>query len=210
MRPVIPLLLIGAGGHAKVVIEAFRAIGGFDLVGLIDRRASAPPVLGVPILGDESRLAALREDGIAHGFVALGDNAQRARLGARLAALGFVQPAAIHPTAFVAPSARVAAGAIVMARAVLGTDSRAGCLVIVNTGAVVDHDGDLGEASHVGPGCALAGNVTLGTRALVGAGCAVRPGIRIGADAVVGAGSAVVKDVAPGATVAGTPARPIR
>ena len=204
-----PMVLVGAGGHAKVIIEAFRAMGGFALVGLLDPAPPSPTVLGVRVLGDERRLDGLRREGISHAFVAIGANAVRAGIAARLDALGFMQPVAIHPSAFVAPSARIAAGAIVMARAVLGTDSRAGRLVIVNTGAIVDHDCALEEASHVGPGCTLAGNVVVGARALLGAGSAVRPGIRIGADALVGAGSAVVKDIAPGSKVAGAPARPI-
>jgi UDP-perosamine 4-acetyltransferase len=204
-----PLILIGAGGHARVVIEAFRAMGGFRLVGLLDPRPPAATVLGLEVLGDEAILPRLRREGIAHAFVALGANALRLRLGAQLEDLGFVLPAAIHPAACVSPTARVEPGAVVMARAVLGTEGRAGRLAILNTGAVVDHDGNLGAACHVAPGCALAGNVSVGERALVGVGSAVRPGISIGADAVVGAGSAVVKDVPAGATVAGTPARPL-
>lgn len=203
------LVLLGAGGHAKVVIELLRAAGMFEVVGLLDPAPSAPTLLGVPVLGSEEMLPELRRQGVEHGFVAIGANALRQRLGGRLAMEGFRQPAAIHPAAFVAPSARVEDGALVMARAVLGTESIAGTLSIVNTGAVVDHDCRLDEACHVAPGCALAGNVVVGARALVGIGSAVRPGIRIGDDAVIGAGSAVVRDVAPGARVAGVPARPL-
>ena len=202
------LVIIGAGGHARVLIELFRAMGGFELVGVVAHTAPKDP-LGLPLLGDESRLKRLRAEGVESAFVAVGDNMARARLGAWLEKLGYGLPVAIHPSAFVAPSARVSPGAVVMARAVLGTDAVLEGLAILNTGAIADHDVVLEEASHAGPGSVLAGHARLGARALLGAGSAVRPGVSIGPDAVVGAGAAVVEDVPLAATVAGVPARPL-
>lgn len=197
------LVIIGAGGHARVLIEVFRAMGGFEIVGVVAR--DAPDGLpGVPWLGDETRLEGLRRGGVEAAFVAVGDNAARARLGTMLA--GFALPAAVHPTAFVSPTAMVGDGAVVMARAVLGTQARLGRLAILNTGAIAEHDVVLGEASHAAPGAVLCGAAMLGARALLGAGAAVRPGVRIGTDAVVAVGAAVVKDVPDGARVGGVPA----
>ena len=88
-------------------------------------------------------------------------------------------------------------------------DSAANTLVNDTTGAIADHDVVLGEASHAAPGSVLAGHASLGAGAMLGAGAAVRPGIVVGAGAVIGPGSAVVADVAPGATLAGVPARPL-
>ncbi len=201
-------MIIGAGGHARVLIELFRAMGGFDLVGVVAHTAPKDP-LGLPLLGDESRLKRLRAEGVESAFVAVGDNDTRARLGAWLEHLGYALPEAIHPAAFVAPSARVAPGAVVMARAVLGTDAVLASLAILNTGAIADHDVVLGEASHAGPGSVLAGHASLGARALLGAGAAVRPGIAVGEGAVVGAGSAVIENVPDAAVVGGVPARPL-
>lgn len=201
-------MIIGAGGHARVLIELFRAMGDFDLVGVVAHTAPKDP-LGLPLLGDESRLKRLRAEGVDHAFVAVGDNDARARLGDWLERLGYALPEAIHPSAFVAPSARVAPGAVVMARAILGTDAVLAPLAILNTGAIADHDVVLGAASHAGPGSVMAGHASLGARALLGAGAAVRPGIAIGEGAVVGAGSAVVENVPDAATVGGVPARPL-
>jgi len=205
------LVLIGAGGHGKVVLEALRAMGkGWKVAGFVDAAPPAPGVLGTPVLGDESVLPRLRAQGVAAAVVALGDNHARQRVGERVRALGFALASVLHPAALVAPSARIGPGAMVLARAVIGTETCIGPLAIVNTGAILDHENEVEEAAHVAPGCALAGLVRVGARALVGVGSAVRPGIRIGPDAVIGAGSAVVSDVAPGAVVGGAPARPLR
>lgn len=200
------ILVIGAGGHAKVVIEALRAAG-FDPVGLLDARPDAPALLGVPVLGGDDALPRLRAQGIEAAVVALGANQARERAGEGLRALGFRLPAVVHPAAFVSPSARIEEGAVVMARAVVGTLAEIGPLAILNTGCVVEHDNRIGASAHIAPCAVLAGTVRIGARALVGVGAVVRPGVSIGADAVVGAGSAVVGDVPDGAVVGGVPAR---
>jgi UDP-perosamine 4-acetyltransferase len=201
------LILIGAGGHAKVVLEIFLATGAFDIVGLLDPAPPAPRILGLPVLGGDEVLPRLRAAGVGAAFVALGDNRLRQDVGAQLRRLGFALPAAIHPSSFISPSARIAEGVAIMPRAVIGTEASMAALAIANSGAVIEHDCGIGTAAHVAPACALAGKVQVGARALLGIGCAVRPGISIGDDAVVGAGAAVVSDVPPEATFAGVPAR---
>jgi UDP-perosamine 4-acetyltransferase len=202
-------LVIGGGGHAKVVIEAIRAIDG-EVVGVIDASPGKGKVLGAPIVGDDDDLPSLRAQGLEHVALGLGANALRERIGRRVKELGFVLPPIVHPSALLSPTAKIGEGVVVMARAVVGVETILREMSLVNTGAVLDHDNHLGVAAHVAPGCALAGNVRVGDRALVGVGAAVRPGVRIGADAIVGAGSAVVCDVDEGACVAGAPAKPIR
>ncbi|PZW44997.1 UDP-perosamine 4-acetyltransferase [Humitalea rosea] len=206
---MVRLVLVGAGGHARVVLELLRAAGWFEVVGVIDARPDAAPIGGLPILGGEEVLPRLRAEGIAQALIAIGDNVARDRLGTRLAALGFSFPVAVHPAALVAPSARLGAGVVVMARAVVGTDATVEDLAIINTGAILEHDGRVGRAAHLAPGSILAGGVRIGARTLVGVGAALCPGVAIGADAVVGAGAAVVADVPQGARVGGVPARRI-
>jgi UDP-perosamine 4-acetyltransferase len=161
----LPLVLVGAGGHAKVVIEAARAGGRFRAVGLIDPAPPALAVLGVPVLGGDEVLARLRAEGVAWAFAALGSNAARERVGDRLRAAGFRLATLVHPGAEVMPSARLGEGVVAMARAVVSAEARVDDLAIVNTGAVVEHDGRIGTAAHVAPLAALAGNVRVGARA---------------------------------------------
>jgi UDP-perosamine 4-acetyltransferase len=201
------IVVVGAGDHAKVVLEALWAIGAFDVAGLLDPHPPGADVLGVPVLGGDELLPSLLRQGVAAAVVAIGSNLRRQQIGQSLLAMGFALPVVAHPSAIVAPSATIADGVVVMARAVVGTLANIGELAIINTGAIVEHDNQIGRAAHIAPGAVLAGRVTVGQRALVGVGSAVRPGISIGDDSTVGAGSAVVSNVPSGTIVFGTPAR---
>ena len=204
-----PVLVLGAGGHAKVVIESLRACGR-EVAGVIDADATPRTVAGVAVIGADDALERLRAEGLEAAFVALGGNALRARLGRRLRELGYGLANAVHPSAVLSPSVVLGDGVAVMAGACLNADTRVGDLAIVNTGATVDHDGELGEACHVAPRCGLAGRVTIGARAFLGVGCSAIPGITVGADAQVGAGGVIVRDIPAGALALGVPARLVR
>jgi len=201
------IVVVGAGDHAKVVLEVLWAMGGFDVAGLLDPHPTCVEVLGVPVLGGDELLPGLLRQGVAAAVVAVGTNLRRQKIGQSLLAMGFALPVVAHPSAILAPSATIAGGTVVMARAVVGTLANIGEFALINTGAIVEHDNQIGQAAHIAPGAVLAGRVRVGQRALVGVGSAVRPGISIGDDSIVGAGSAVVSNVPPGSIVFGTPAR---
>lgn len=210
-EPAARAVVAGAGGHAKVVIELIRAAHPeVEIVGLVDADATPRTVLGLPVIGDDSALAGLRGQGLAWAFPALGDNAAREALAARLARAGFGLLQAISPAAMVSPSARLGAGIAIMAGAVINAETVVEDLAIINTGALVDHDCRIGQAAHVAPGCVVTGTVTVGDRAFLGAGVSVIPGISIGADAVVGAGACVTNDIPPAVVAVGVPARVLR
>jgi UDP-perosamine 4-acetyltransferase len=201
------LVVIGGGGHAKVVLDVLRATPGLMIIGIIDPARKGLRVMDTPVLGGDELLPSLHAEGVTAAFVAIGDNRQRQQIAASLRQAGFELPAIRHPSAIVSPSARIGAGAAIMAGAKIGPDVQIEELAIINTGAIVEHDSWIGKAAHAGPGCSLAGGVHVGDRTLIGIGAAVRPEIRIGADVVVGAGAAVIADVPAGCTVAGVPAR---
>jgi UDP-perosamine 4-acetyltransferase len=200
------LLLLGAGGHAKAVIEVARASGN-TIVGLVAEAPASTHVLGVPVLGGDSDLPRLRAEGIEAIFIAIGDNATRHHLSRHVRDLGFALPSLLHPSAIISPSSTIGDGVVAMPLAVVGAETLISDLVILNSAAIVEHDGRIASAAHLAPGAVLAGDVQVGERTLVGVGAVVRPGIRIGADAVIGAGAAVVADVRAGARVLGVPAR---
>jgi UDP-perosamine 4-acetyltransferase len=201
-----PIVILGAGGHAKVVIELIRETGGV-IAGLTDSNPAPRSVLGVAVVGDDTALPRLLADGVRHAFVAIGDNRARAAAAQAATGLGLVLVNAVSPRASVSGSARLGRGVAVMAGAVINAETVIDDLAIVNSGAVVDHDCRLGRGCHVGPGAVLAGGVTVGAGALIGAGASVTPGRSVGAGAVVGAGACVVEDVEPGAVAVGVPAR---
>jgi len=202
------LLVIGGGGHAKVVIDLVLRGKEWKIAGILDDApaAAGKSVLGCTVLGGTERLRGFAQDGT--GFVvAIGSNAARERLQKAASAAGLVPVALVHPAATVAESARIGAGAVVMAGAVINADAVIGDGAIVNTGALVDHDCEIGDYCHIAPGVSLCGTVRVGPRTLIGVGASVLPGVSIGSDCVIGAGAAVLGPVASGARVVGVPAR---
>jgi sugar O-acyltransferase (sialic acid O-acetyltransferase NeuD family) len=204
------ILLIGAGGHGRAVLETLRDAGWPPPAGVLDDNPASAGLPGVPLLGPLAAAGALRQQGLEAAHVALGDNPRRQALGEWLAGLGYALPVIRHPSAVVAGSARIGDGSVLLPRVVLGAGAEVGRHVILNTGCIVEHDARLEDAVHVAPGAVLGGGVRIGGAALVGLGAALKPGVAVGAGAVVGVGAAVIADVAPGLRVGGTPAVPLR
>ena len=203
------LLIIGAGGHGKVVADSANCTHQWEkIVFLDDQFPEVKKQMGFQIIGRISdRLQLLEKYGSA--VVAIGDNARRIKLMDELAALGYQLPAIIHPFANVSHYAEIAEGSVVIAGAVINAGVRIGRGCIINTGATVDHDCNLAAGVHISPGVNLAGEVTVGEGSWIGTGAVVIPGISIGRYAVVGAGAVVISDVADKQKVVGVPARAI-
>lgn len=194
------VILLGASGHAKVVIELFAGAGRYRVAGCLDVVASGD-VLGVPILGADDLLPTLHAKGIRHAFVAVGSNVLRSRLTARVRALGYELANAISPDAVISPSAVLGTGIAVMSGVRVNACAQIGDGVIINTSASIDHDCVVGDFAHCGPGVHLAGNVRIGEGALLGVGVSAIPSVAVGAWAIVGAGGAIVRDVPRGRSV---------
>ena len=200
------VLIYGAGGHGKVVLDALEC-SGRRVVGFVDDDTSRA---GGEHCGHRIHVWPPEEVGEdAEYVVAIGDNEQRRQVTERVLGLRRELGTAIHPCAIIARDVEIAAGAMILAGAVINPGARVGRGSIINTCAVVDHDCRIGEFAHVAPGARVAGHVRVGEGALIGIGATVNPRVAIGSGAVVGAGAVVTADVAAGATVVGVPARPV-
>lgn len=202
------LLVLGCGGHGRVVADAALDCGYDTVAFLDDAYATFDPRGPWTVLGPISMMGDLVEAWPA-AIAAIGNNAGRLDIFRRLHDKGYRLPAIVHPSAVVSRGASLGEGAFVAAGAVINIGARIGDAAIINTGARVDHDCQIGAGSHIAPGATLSGGVTTGEGAWLGTGCSVRQGIVIGARALIGVGAAVVKDLDPDGTYAGVPARPL-
>jgi len=194
------MVVIGAGGHSKVIIDAIHAVQTHEIVGVLSKGGETS-VLGVPVIGNDDVLDSLVNQGIQGAFVAIGDNRVRAKLFAAVLASGLIPVNVIHPSAVIAPSVKLGKGVAVLAKAVINPDSIIGDNVILNTGATLDHDALIGANVHIAPGCHLAGNVTIGAGTFLGTGTCVIPNIIIGEGVITGAGTIIYRNVADGSKI---------
>lgn len=194
------LLIYGAGGHAKAVLEMAQAIGAFRIAGIIDdnKALAGTSVLGVPVLGGSEILPELAAQGLhlaANGVGGIINIGVRIRLFELLASHGFSFPILRHPRATVEASARIADGVQIFANAYVGSESILHERCMINTGAIISHDCEIGAYTHIAPGALLAGHVHVGERALVGMGITTTIGLKIGDGARIGNGAVLLADV---------------
>jgi sugar O-acyltransferase (sialic acid O-acetyltransferase NeuD family) len=201
------LVILGAGGHGKVVADAALARGHWARVVATDRNAArcrGELLAGVILLPLEAALALPDAD----FHVAIGSSEARERESELLA--GRALASILHPAATVSPHAVIDAGCFVAAQAVVAPAAVLGRGVIVNHGGVVDHDVQVGAFSHVAPQAALGGGAWVGRGVLVGAGSSVLPGLRICDGVTLGAGAVVRAAITEPGVYAGVPARRVR
>lgn len=208
----LPLVMLGAGGHAKVLLSLAEAAG-WTVLGVCDPQLSCNAVRywrDVRVLGGDDALDSFDPSsvGLINGVGQLVGSAARRKVFESFRAKGFSFPVLVHPAAWVDASVQLGEGVQVMAAAVIQADTRAGCNAIINTSASVDHDCHIGAHAHVAPGAILCGNVTVNDHAFIGSGATVIQGLTVGEEAVVGAGAVLVRDLPPGFTLIGADARP--
>lgn len=207
----LTLVLWGSSGHASVVADVVRQEGRYVVIGCIDDLNPQPRTTAAgPVLGSADKLLELRQQGIVHIIIAIGDNAVRMRLADKATSMGFELVTVIHPRATVAQGVKIGGGSVLMAGSVVNPGATIGDNCIINTCASVDHDCVLEEGVHICPGAHLAGGITVGRGTMIGIGACVRDQVRIGRNCIIGAGAAVVCDIPDGSIAVGVPAKVIR
>jgi len=204
------LLIVGAGGHGKIVADLARELGRWNRIAFLDDKFPGSDFVNEwEILGriaDAPRFLAEFPEAI----VAIGANAVRLEVLRKMLEMGYRSPALIHPAAVVSRSATLGVGTVVCVQAAVDIDSEVGMGVIVNAGSTIAHDCRIGDGVHVSPGGRVSGGVTLGSCTWVGSGAVIKEKVTIGNKVVVGAGSVVIRDLQHHVTVVGVPGRIIR
>lgn len=202
------LLILGAGGHARVLAETALAQGNFSQITFLDDFfASRDRCIDLPVIGTldlVNRFETLKS--FPYAIVGIGDIVTRLHWLRFITGIGYQVPVIVHPTAWVSPSASLGGGSVVFAHSCLQANAHAGLGVILNTGSSVDHDSLVADGSHICPGAHIAGDVRIGSRCLIGTGASIKPQVTIGNDVTVGAGASVVHDLPDGVTAVGVPA----
>lgn len=199
------LVIIGAGGHGKVVADVARRMGCYGTIFFLDDDSSVKECSGFSVVGKSNEIGRyIKEYDV---FVAVGNAATRGRIMDELKAAGAFLPVLIHPDAVVGQGVMVGDGTVVMAGAVINPDTQVGDGCIINTCSSVDHDCRIGDYVHVSVGAHVAGGVSIGKNSWIGAGAVIRNQICIAKDCMIGAGAVVVKNIEAGGTYIGVPAR---
>lgn len=206
----LPVIVLGAGGHAKVLIDTLLASSAV-IAGIVDpdHTLAGTTILGVPVLGGDNVVndSPLSEVQLVNGLGSVGLPVKRQQLFERFKGLGYNFATVVHPSAVLASDVELGEGTQVMAGAVIQPGCRIGINSIINTRTSVDHDCIISDHVHIAPGVTMSGGVKVGKMTHIGTGATMIQGISIGSGCLVAAGAVVTKDIADGAMVRGVPAR---
>jgi UDP-perosamine 4-acetyltransferase len=205
-----PLIVLGAGGHSKVLISAVRLLGR-DVLGLtdVDKEKIGTELMGLPIIGDDRSILKYQpqEIRLVNGIGTVRVNEFHQKIFEAYKKKGYRFESIAHPSAIIDESVFLGEGCQIMAGAIIQTGCHIGMNSIINTGAQIDHDSAIGNHVHVAPGAILSGGVAIGDGAHIGAGAVIIQGVSIGKNSLVAAGATVTKNVPDNVAVAGVPAR---
>lgn len=205
------LLLIGAGGHCKVILDLLLNSQEYEVAGIIDlKERLRDNVFGVKVIGTDSDIPKFYKKGIRHCFISIGSvgNAGlRAKMYNTARRSGFIFPNLVHPSALISYRASLGEGNYIAPGAVINAGARIGNNCIINTGAIIEHDCKLGDFVHLSPGSILSGGVTVGDYSHVGTGSVIIQNLEIGANVIIGAGSVVAKNIRKNMIAYGNPCK---
>jgi|SRR5690554_3112702 len=201
------LLIIGAGGHGKVVADIALRLNRWKSIYFLDDDESKKSLMGIKVIGKTVDVYRYTND---HDiFIGIGNNEKRAEIQAKLEANGVSLPVLIHPNTVIGKDVQFGEGTIVMAGVLINCCSVIGKGCIINTGSIIDHDNAIDDYVHISPGVRLAGMVRVGERSWLGIGSIVINNKCITSNCIIGAGAVVVQDIKEPGTYTGVPAKKI-
>jgi len=203
------ILVYGASGHAKVIIDIVEQAGIHKIIGLVDDTGAVRNLMGYPVARD---ISSYINNGVKAGLVAIGDNWQRCRLVSMILdkCNDFTFISAIHPAVNTARDVIIGDGTVVMAGCNINPCTQIGRHCIINTGSNIDHDCTVNDFASIAPGVTMGGNVVIGNYTAIGLGASVIQKIKIEAHTVIGAGSVVIKNIPSHCIAYGNPRKYVR
>ena len=208
------LILFGAGGHCRSVIDSILREQFSEIV-ILDKNESliGTAVNGIPIVGTDDARADLRREGFTSAFITLGgttSNPIRNRIAATLAEEKFFFPVIRDPSAILSSSALVSEGTFIAKGVIVNSGAKIGKHAILNSGCVIEHDCDIGDGCHIAPGVCMAGQVTIGVNSHIGTGSSIRQSVKIGRNVTIGVGSVVINDIPDHCVAYGVPCKVVK
>lgn len=208
------IVLLGAGGHAKTVVDTLERQKQYRIVGFIAPEKIGTEIYrGYAVVGNDSDLEKMFEKGIRCAAVTIGYmgvSSLRERLYRKLKRIGYLMPTICDDTAVIAEDVQIGEGTYIGRCAVVNADAKIGKMCILNTASVTEHESVIGNFSHLAVGATICGQSAVGERVFVGANATVIQQIKVGSGAVVGAGAVVVKNIPERVVALGNPARIIK
>ena len=200
------LLIVGAGGHGKVVLDCSLEMGCYSQISFLEHDLNARSV-GGHRLYFEQEISECFYKSFDEVIVAIGTNDTRLNKTVGYQKMQINLATLVHPRSVVSKSAKIGKGSVVLANATINPHAMIGIASIINTGALIEHDCMLGDGVHISPGSVLCGGVKIGEKTWVCAGCVVSNNVSIGHRSVIGAGAVVLEDIPADSLAYGVPAR---
>ena len=205
------LLLLGAGGHCKSVIDSLLSSEEYSEIGIIEKKGSiTESVLGIPVIGFDDDLKDLYDRGFTHAFVSLGsigDPSARRHLASLISTIGFIIPNIIDESALVSINSKLGKGVFVGKNAVINAGVIIGDSSIINTSTTIEHDCTIGQYAHISTGSILCGAVKIGNSTHIGANSVIRQHLEIGSNVLIGIGSVLMQNIPDNSIAYGNPCK---
>jgi UDP-perosamine 4-acetyltransferase len=206
------IVLIGGGGHCKVVISILKKLNNFEIVGIVDNYKADSSISGIKTIGTDNDLKDIYKSGIHNALITVGStkyNTKRYTLFNMAREIGYKFPVIISPEAIVDKSVKIDEGTVIMQGSIINIDSSIGKNCIINTGSIIEHDCKIRDHCHIAPGAHISGTVNIGELSFLGIGATIVQGIKIGKNVTIGAGSVVIKNIPDDVITVGNPAKRI-